>query len=239
MKNSNKGYTYIPNKLIEKLMKINLSPYQYRVLFCVLRKTFGWHKNEDKISLTQFEKIINIDKRHINKAIKNLEKIKILKVCRKDHINNYKLNLNFSIKNIGSGARVGTSAQNSTTQVSELAPKKVLKKVHTKKIKKTIQNKKFFPKSSEIDSVINYYCIRIKNLKVITTRRKKMVKQRLNKWTVSDLKKAIDGIANSDWHMSNKKNDFEMIFRNDEQVEKYIELYEKDNNSKGGTLPWL
>jgi len=48
------GHTDIANEIIEALWKINLSSYEWRVLLYLLRKTYGWHKKTDQISLSQF-----------------------------------------------------------------------------------------------------------------------------------------------------------------------------------------
>ena len=50
------GYTQISNELLEALCWMNLSPYEWRVLLWILRKTYGWKKKTDWISLSQFSK---------------------------------------------------------------------------------------------------------------------------------------------------------------------------------------
>ena len=66
-----------------------------------------------------------------------------------------------------------------------------------------------------------------------------MVKRCLKRWSPEELKKAIDGIACSDWHMKESYNSIELIFRNDEQVEKYINLYEKNDEERREEVPWI
>ena len=38
------GYTKIANEILEALAGINLSPYEGRALFFLIRKTYGWKK---------------------------------------------------------------------------------------------------------------------------------------------------------------------------------------------------
>lgn len=65
----NEGHIDIAHDLAEALMKVNLSGYQYRIIWCIFRKTYGWHKSTDKISLTQFEKMTGLKRRNVNRAI--------------------------------------------------------------------------------------------------------------------------------------------------------------------------
>ena len=72
------GYTQIANEIIEALMKTKLSGYQSRVLWAILRKTYGWHKKEDWISLSQLAKMTTIYPSHTSRTIKELIKRNIV-----------------------------------------------------------------------------------------------------------------------------------------------------------------
>ena len=50
------NYTQVPNILLDHWISI-LSGSQFKVLMCLCRKTFGFHKKWDQISLTQLEKM--------------------------------------------------------------------------------------------------------------------------------------------------------------------------------------
>jgi phage replication O-like protein O len=50
------GWTKIPHVILKALARVNLYPYELRVLCVIMEKTYGWHKDEDWISLKQFEK---------------------------------------------------------------------------------------------------------------------------------------------------------------------------------------
>lgn len=54
-------------------MKTNLSGYQYRILWAIIRKTWGWHKTKAEISLPEFEKLTGITRAHICRARKELQ----------------------------------------------------------------------------------------------------------------------------------------------------------------------
>jgi phage replication O-like protein O len=59
----------IPNVLFDYWMNL-LSPAEFKVLMCVARKTYGWHKNNDLISIKQIEKMTGL---HRSGIIKNVD----------------------------------------------------------------------------------------------------------------------------------------------------------------------
>lgn len=66
------GYTRIANEILDALVKINLSPYESRVLWFIIRKTYGWHKKTDWISLSQITMGTGIAKPNVCRTIKSL-----------------------------------------------------------------------------------------------------------------------------------------------------------------------
>ncbi len=72
------GYTGIANEIVEALCRTNLSPYESRVLWCVFRKTYGWNKKEDWISLPQLVTMTGMHKSHISRSKKKLLDRKII-----------------------------------------------------------------------------------------------------------------------------------------------------------------
>ncbi len=80
------GYTRISNEILEALAKVNFSAYETRVLFFLFRKTYGWGKATDWISLSQFSKCLGLDRRLIHRAIKGLALKGMLVIERDDGI---------------------------------------------------------------------------------------------------------------------------------------------------------
>lgn len=72
------GYTKIANELYEKIVGFSLTGYQLRVVFSVIRKTYGYGKKDDVISLSQLTQMTNIAKPHVCRAIKELKAMKIV-----------------------------------------------------------------------------------------------------------------------------------------------------------------
>ncbi len=66
------GYTKMANELLEALSRINLCAYETRVLLFIIRKTYGWRKKTDWISLSQTAMDTGIRKAHICRTINSL-----------------------------------------------------------------------------------------------------------------------------------------------------------------------
>lgn len=76
------GYTRIANELLDALAMFTPGYSQGQVLFAVLRKTYGWHKKEDFISVNQIVDLTLLSRRTVIYAIQNLEAKKMIKVKR-------------------------------------------------------------------------------------------------------------------------------------------------------------
>jgi phage replication O-like protein O len=66
------GYTAIANETMDNLCRLKLSDYESRVLHVIFRKTYGWDKKSDIISLSQFSKLTGILSQHVARTIKDL-----------------------------------------------------------------------------------------------------------------------------------------------------------------------
>ena len=66
------GHIDIANETAEVLAKTNLSEYENRILWVIWRKTYGWHKKQDQISFTQFQKATGLHRRHVQRTLKRL-----------------------------------------------------------------------------------------------------------------------------------------------------------------------
>lgn len=72
------GYTSIANELIEIFIQTELSGQEFRLMLFILRKTYGYHKKEDYISLTQMAKALRISMMRASQVINSLQKKKII-----------------------------------------------------------------------------------------------------------------------------------------------------------------
>ena len=67
------GHIDIANEIAEALMTRNFTAYQYRTLWVIWRKTYGWHKKADNIPVSQFVKMSGIKHGHVSRTLKELE----------------------------------------------------------------------------------------------------------------------------------------------------------------------
>lgn len=66
------NYTKIPNNYLEWLSCQNLKGLDFRILLFVFRKTIGWNKESDKISISQFLDGLKASRRAIINSIERL-----------------------------------------------------------------------------------------------------------------------------------------------------------------------
>lgn len=83
----NGNFTQIVNPLIEQLIQLPFKGCELAVSLYIIRKTYGFHKIEDSISITQFEKALKRGRPTIVKALKNLQLVNIVKLVKKGNQN--------------------------------------------------------------------------------------------------------------------------------------------------------
>jgi phage replication O-like protein O len=74
------GHVDVANEIVEALCRIQLSGYESRVLWALFRKTYGWHKKEDRISLTQFQVLTGLPIPKISNTLNRLALRKMVRV---------------------------------------------------------------------------------------------------------------------------------------------------------------
>ncbi len=72
------GYTKISNEIMEQLSMIRIPGEARQVLDTILRKTYGWSKKSDSISLSQFMEMTGLSKVAICKGIKKLIEMNLI-----------------------------------------------------------------------------------------------------------------------------------------------------------------
>ena len=73
------GYTRIANELLEALIKHDFTASQYKIIFAIIRKTYGWNKAEDSISVSQFEELTGLHRRTVQREMQKLKKMNVVK----------------------------------------------------------------------------------------------------------------------------------------------------------------
>ena len=77
------GHTRIANEILEAFCRIfPPNGSSARVLLAIIRKTYGWNKKEDRISISQIEEITGLSRRAVIYALQNLEVQRFITVQR-------------------------------------------------------------------------------------------------------------------------------------------------------------
>jgi phage replication O-like protein O len=144
------GYTKIANEIMDALCRMRIPGEERQVLDAILRKTYGWNKCEDKISMGQIAEMTGLKRQNVNRAIKSLSSKMITSVIKSDYkgINILKLNKNYEewrvIKNDYRKARCN---QKRLQGVIKNDDKGVIKNDSHKRKKENIQKKGKSPKT--------------------------------------------------------------------------------------------
>jgi phage replication O-like protein O len=89
------GHVKIANELIDAIVRYRLPGEQMQVFLFIMRKTYGWNKKADAISLSQFCEATGMKKPNIIRALKGLISKSVIKKDN-DDINKYSINKDFS-----------------------------------------------------------------------------------------------------------------------------------------------
>lgn len=81
------GHIDIANELAEAFCQYFPGAGEGQILWVILRKTYGWHKKEDAISISQFQTSTGLSRRAVIYALKNLESKNMIIVKRGSHGN--------------------------------------------------------------------------------------------------------------------------------------------------------
>lgn len=71
------NHTQVPNELIDKWMR-ELSHAQFKVMIAICRKTIGWHKQTDSISISQITEMTGVTKKTVIESLKVLERLQLI-----------------------------------------------------------------------------------------------------------------------------------------------------------------
>lgn len=128
------GHVEINNENAEQFAKTHFSGNEWQIIWVVLRKTWGWNKKEDEISLTQFQKLTGLARPSVTEAVDKLVGKKVLLINKDGYINKYSFNKLQSEWIVPKKELVGFSQhsrEKGTTPVPKKEPKLVPKKEHT------------------------------------------------------------------------------------------------------------
>ncbi len=116
------GQIEIANDIVERLYSIPLSGAEYRVLFFILRKTWGWNKKKDRISITQLVTKTTLSRKAVCESLNKLVTKRLL-VKEKGFVNTLQFNKDYD-QWLVTERKLG-SYQTVTTLVTKRLPKLV------------------------------------------------------------------------------------------------------------------
>ena len=145
-------YTKIPNLILDEWMK-NMHASSFTVLMAICRKTLGWQKESDNISLTQIQELTGLTRPVVIKAIKELTNKELIIKNQDRKINNYRLNISKDFLPMQNGI------VNNINQTSkENLPIDSKESLHTKESnKETKQNKYYTDEMKDIYYIWSLY----------------------------------------------------------------------------------
>lgn len=115
------NYTRIVNKVIEQLVNTPLLGAEYAVCLFIIRKTYGFNKKQDEISITQFEKGTGRSRPTIVKALRNLQLVNIVQLVKKGdskiHSNLWAFNKYYETWNLVKGRKLVKKKRSTSKEI--------------------------------------------------------------------------------------------------------------------------
>jgi len=130
------GHIKIANDIWDALAKIRISGEEWQVLNVILRKTYGWNKKQDHISLSQFVLATGLKKPNIVRARQKLLSKKIIVIKKDNQLNViYRFNKDFdSWKPLSK--KITVIKKDNTSLSKKIPTKDTVQKTKRKKIGK-------------------------------------------------------------------------------------------------------
>src|SRR3990167_4518164 len=136
------GFTRIANEILERLTLPGINGSEYRIAIFVLRKTYGFGKKKDRISLTQFQKGTTMKRSHVVETIKSLVDKRILLKDNGSYI------FNKDWENWIVHKRVPSTQKGTTASTQKHTRGSTQKGTHKRKTKETITKEIDTPETS-------------------------------------------------------------------------------------------
>ncbi len=114
------NHTQIPNIIIDRHMA-ELSHAQFKVLMAICRKTIGWHKQSDYISISQIVELTGVSNKTVVGAIKQLERKGFIVTQKSKHATTL-ITINYEVTSVTStqGSVVSTQGSVVSTPVTSV-----------------------------------------------------------------------------------------------------------------------
>lgn len=93
------GYTRISNELLEAILRAKFQYQELKILFAIMRMTYGWQKKEAQISYGALSRALCYARQNILISCKSLERDRVIKIARGEgrfNTNVVSINKNYS-----------------------------------------------------------------------------------------------------------------------------------------------
>ena len=115
-----------PNVLVDDLIQ-HISGAELKCYLVIIRKTTGWHKLEDRISISQFVELTGLSNRSVIDSCAKLANLGLISIVKDDHANKF-----FTLKNIANlDLTSEKTSHGEKSSHSEKTSQPPVKKVHT------------------------------------------------------------------------------------------------------------
>ena len=147
-------YTKIENDVFEKILEMNFTASQLKVLLAMIRKLNGFHKEEDKISISQLVELTKYSNKSIIKAQGDLVKMNIL-ILKEKGISRVRPSIWKINKDTDSWRLVNTGSHVNIRDLTyELFPSGLVNTgSHTKENKRKQKENIFFEKDNKLQAL--------------------------------------------------------------------------------------
>jgi len=201
--------TQTPNDILDNSMK-ELSGSEFKVIMAILRKTLGWHKWADYISISQIMEATGLSNRQSINCVNSLEKKGFIRT-KKSKRTTTLITINFT----EASEESSQGGENSSLGSEESSLATGEKSSHTKHINK--------PTNYKHSELVDYWNECNKTNLRVTEGKRKQIKARLAKFTDTEIKSAIKARSESQWiKENNQHNNWDALFRNDDSLEKWL-----------------
>lgn len=214
------GHIDIANELVEKLATLHMSGNEWMIWWVVLRKTWGWQKKEDRISLTQFQKSTGLSRPSVVLAIERLVAKNVLVAKPLPLGKEFSFNKDYET---WTSSEKATSSIINTKVVAKPLPSIVAKPLHTittttkDTIQKTITTNVVTERSSDIDEVSGYFLQVMKIPKedcpIQKSRRYWQTLLREGGRGVDGVKRLIDLAGQDEWYKNNITSSMDLYYK--------------------------
>jgi len=222
-------FTIISNELLEAFLKSKIPGLELCFWMFIARKTYGYRKKADPISLSQFQEFFGLSRRNVCTILERLEKKKMITRKRKGDFSTTILAIQKDYDLWINSAHKDTSVQKSTS-AQELpkgsAQKSTYKRNLTKeRIYTPLNGKSKNGKIKKEAHQVIEYLNKVTGKAFRPPTYEKKIMARLKHYSLKDLIQVIDNCSNWDYMQENPLYlRPETLFRNDTKVDQYLNM---------------